>query len=70
MYIPDMCYSLNNSTINPKIKIGKVIVIKALEKGYYPKNKEMTQEEVDEMNEKFGVTIAESRAMQTASMFG
>jgi hypothetical protein len=74
MNIPDFCYALNNRTINPKTKVGEVIIIRALEKGYYPTNILATQEEVDEMN-KFPdigspVSPIEAKAMESASMFG
>lgn len=44
--------------------------IKALETGYYPRNLECTQEEVDNMNLEIGITRAVSKAMEDSSMFG
>ena len=71
MNIPDYCYALNNMTIDPKTKIGEVIKIQALEKGYYPTNIKETQEFVDNYNmDMLGVTKAQSEAMKAASMFG
>ena len=74
MYIPDFCYALNNVTINPKTKVGKVIKIKALETGYYKTDMTATQEEVNHMNQfpdaGEPVDIATAKAMTDASLFG
>lgn len=70
MNIPDYCYTLNNITIDPKTKIGEIIKIKALESGYYRTIKSGTQEDVDQLNKKLGVTRAQEEAMSTGSMFG
>ena len=71
MNIPDYCFSLLNTSIDPNTKIGKVIRLVAFEEGYYPTHLEQTQEEVDEFNlENLGVDKATARAMETASMFG
>lgn len=70
MYIPDKCFALLNSSINPKTGIGTLILIKALEHGYYEQDYRTTQEEVDERNEQLGVTKEEAKAMATASIFG
>lgn len=71
MNIPDFCYGLNNMTIDPKTKVGDVIVIKALERGYYPRMAKATQEQVDNMNlVEFGIDKPTAQAMCDASMFG
>ena len=70
MNIPEKCFSLNNMTVNPQTKVGDVIEIRALETGYYRTTQKATQEEVNAMNEKLGVTIPQARAMEIASMFG
>ena len=51
MNIPNFCYSLDCTSINPKTKIGKIIKVVALETGFYRTSFEGTQEEVDEMND-------------------
>jgi hypothetical protein len=68
--IPDFCYALNNMTINPETKIGEVIIVRGLEKGYYPTQMKLTQSQVDDLNIDLGITRAISRSMETASMFG
>ena len=70
MYIPDYCYRLNAMTINPKTKIGKVVQINALEKGYYETKTTATQEEIDKMNDDLGIDKPTAKAMGDASMFG
>jgi len=75
MFIPDSCFSLNKVTINPKTGIGEVIIIRALEKGYYKTNIFATQEQVDDMNlhPACGEGIFDLntvKAMETASIFG
>lgn len=70
MNIPDFCYALNNMTIHPETNVGQVIKIKAMEKGYYPTNLLMTQEQVDEKNRELGVEKHVAEAMSIASMFG
>ena len=70
MYIPDECFSLNKMTVNPKTRIGEIIKIKALEKGYYETLQEGAQEDVDKVNKELGIDVATVRAMETASMFG
>ncbi|MFZ2992396.1 MAG: hypothetical protein WA061_01660 [Microgenomates group bacterium] len=58
-------------TIDPKTGIGEVIIIKALEKGYYRTDMFMTQEEVDEQNILVGAgTKNVAQAMESASMWG
>ena len=58
-------------TINPKTRIGEVIKIVALETGYYKTNVKETQEFLDTFNRiQLKVSRSESRAMETASMFG
>lgn len=70
MFIPNECYALNNMTIDPKTKMGEVIIIKALETGFYKTTMRTTQEMVDEMNKENRVNKPTSRAMYDASMFG
>lgn len=70
MHIPDSCYSLLNTSINPKTGVGNIIVIKCLELGYYKTELEGTQDDVDEMNLNLGVQKHVAKAMETASMFG
>ena len=71
MNIPDNCYALNNMTINPTTKRGKVIEIRAFETGYYKTDWLMTQEEVDEKNNsELGVSPTQAKAMESASLFG
>ena len=70
MFIPDMCLSLNNMTVD-KDGFGEVILIRALERGFYKTESFMTQEQVDEMNrEAYDVDVPTARAMEMASMFG
>jgi hypothetical protein len=70
MNIPDYCYTLDNMTINPKTKVGKIIRVVALVSGFYKTNFTGTQEDVNAMNENLGVTRAQEEAMSTGSMFG
>lgn len=70
MNIPDFCYTLNNMTVDPKTKIGEIIRIVALESGYYKTTQTGTQEDVDALNKKLGVTRAQEEAMSAGSMFG
>ena len=70
MIIPDYCWALLNTSINPKTKKGKVIKIVALESGYYSTSTEETQEDIDKINKRMGVDKATARAMETASIFG
>lgn len=70
MNIPDKCFSLLNTTIHLDDGIGTLIIIKALETGYYPQEYRCTQDEVDERNTELGVTKAQAKAMETASIFG
>ena len=69
MYIPSKCYALNNMTIHPETKIGNVIELRALERGFYKTALKATQEEVDNMNTHIGVTRAEAKAMEDATLF-
>lgn len=66
--LPDFCYSVNKVS-------GEIIILKRGEKGYYKtdiitKGKEESQEIVNEMNEKLGITKEQKAAMYWGSLFG
>lgn len=69
MNIPDKCYALNNMTIDPHTKLGDVIIIRALEHGFYSTEAVLTQEDVDSLNVELGVSRWEAKAMEDCSMF-
>ena len=60
--LPLVCYTIIPSTDHP-------IIVRFGETGYYPCALE-TKDEVDEYNEKLGVTPAKREAMTAGSMFG
>ena len=68
--VPERCFALNNVTLNPKTKLGRVIEIRAFETGYYRTEFLMTQDGVDCKNAELGVDKAQAQAMESASMFG
>lgn len=70
MKVPDFCYALNNMTINPMTKEGKVIKVRAMETGFYPTTLRATQQTVDKLNAELGVDKPTAQAMVDASMFG
>jgi hypothetical protein len=62
--LPDFCYSMLQST-------QEWILVKRNVKGYFQTNwGKTTQEAVEQINRKLGVTKAESLAMEFGSMFG
>ena len=66
--LPETCYSTLANT-------GEIVIIKRGENGYYPTNipaKDLAEakEIVDEMNEKGGISKAQTEAMKVGSMFG
>lgn len=63
--LPEMCYALDEVE-------KRVILIKRGEQGFYKTNwpAGYTQEMVDKLNEKIGVTKAQAEAMIAGSMFG
>lgn len=69
---PELSYSLLNSSIRKVdgVEKGDAIVIKWGEHGFYPYSKGnlFSQDEINDLNEKLGVSKAEAKAMEICSM--
>jgi hypothetical protein len=67
--LPELCYALDVTKGPDK---GRAIIIKRGESGYYPTDwpDGYTQEIIDELNKRCGITKAQAEAMHIGSMFG
>lgn len=59
--LPDMCFVEH---------MGKAVIVKNGESGYYPLDFDLPVEHIDEHNENLGVTKAQAKAMKIGSLFG